>query len=133
MEFRAQDPRGPYARLALRQGSYPEGPNQVAVTDGVAALLGLEVGKTLALDGRSRNVVGIVENPRELSDEFALVSPASAGAPDTATVLVNAGVEPVRAFVDAQDRLRRCGVELRAATSRRPSWRCSPWPPSSCC
>ena len=103
VEFRAQDPRGPYAGLALRSGSYPEGPGQVAVTDGVAALLGAEIGKTLALDGRPRTVVGIVENPLELSDEFALVSPSSAGAPDTVTVLVDAGVEAVAAFRGAQN------------------------------
>jgi putative ABC transport system permease protein len=102
VEFRAQDPRGPYARLALRRGSYPEGPGQVAVTDGVATLLGLEIGKTLALDGRRRTIVGIVENPRELSDEFALVSPSSAGAPDTVTVLVDADDEAVGAFIDAE-------------------------------
>ena len=101
VEFRAQDPLGPYAGLALRRGSYPEGPGQVAVTDGVATLLGLEIGNTLALDGRRRTVVGLVENPRELSDEFALVSPASAGAPDTVTVLVEAGNESPRAFTEA--------------------------------
>ena len=106
MEFRAQDPRGPYgdARLALRRGSYPEGPGQVAVTDGVATLLGLEIGKTLALDGRRRTVVGIVENPRDLSDEFALVSPSSAGAPDPVTVLVDADDESVGAFVESAGR-----------------------------
>jgi putative ABC transport system permease protein len=92
VELRAQDPRGGYggARLALRRGSYPNGADEVAVTDGVATLLGLETGKTLALDGRRRTVVGIVENPRDLSDEFALVSPSSAGRPDHVTVLVDA-------------------------------------------
>ena len=92
VEFRAQDPRGAFgsALLALRRGSYPVGPRQVALTDGVADLLALELGETLALDGRRRTVVGIVENPRHLTDEFALVSPASAGAPDTVTVLVDA-------------------------------------------
>jgi putative ABC transport system permease protein len=114
VEFRAQNPRGPYARLALRRGSYPEGPSQVAVTDGVAALLGLELGKTLALDGRRRTVVGIVENPRELSDEFALVSPSSAGAPDTVTVLVDAANEAVGAFREAQGaRSALVGYQLR--------------------
>ena len=102
VEYRAQDPRGPYAPLVLRRGSYPEGPSQVAVTDGVATLLGLEMEKTLALDGRRRTVVGIVENPRELSDEFALVSPSSARAPETVTVLVDADGEGVRAFTEAQ-------------------------------
>ena len=89
VEFRSQDPRGPYGgpRLALRRGNYPEGRDQVAVTDGVANLLGLEIGETLSLDGRRRTVVGIVENPADLRDEFALVSPSSAGAPDHVSVL----------------------------------------------
>ena len=100
VEFRAQDPHGPYgdARLALLRGSYPAGPGQVAVTDRVATLLGLEIGETLALDGRRRTVVGTVENPRDLSDEFALVSPSSAGAPDHVTVLVDADADSVDAF-----------------------------------
>jgi len=114
VEFRAQNPRGRYAPLALRRGSYPEGVSQVAVTDGVATLLGLEIGKTLALDGRRRTVVGIVENPRELSDEFALVSPSSAGAPDTVTVLLDAGDEGLRPFVEALgDRSAVVGFQLR--------------------
>jgi putative ABC transport system permease protein len=114
VEFRAQNPRGPYARLALRRGSYPEGPSQVAVTDGVATLLGVEIGKTLALDGRRRTVVGIVENPRQLSDDFALVSPSSAGAPDTVTVLVDADSEAFGAFREAQrERSALLGFELR--------------------
>jgi putative ABC transport system permease protein len=114
VEFRAQDPHGPYAPLALRRGSYPEGPSQVAATDGVATHLGLEIGKTLALDGRRRTVVGIVENPRELSDDFALVSPSSAEAPDTVTVLVDADEEAISAFMEAQgDRSALVGSRLR--------------------
>ena len=60
VEFRAQDPRGAFGSslLALRRGSYPVGPRQVAITDGVADLLALEIGETLALDGRPRTVVG---------------------------------------------------------------------------
>jgi putative ABC transport system permease protein len=104
VEFRAQDPRGAYgsAMLALRRGSYPVGPSQVAVTDGVATLLGLEIGQTLALDGHRRTVVGIVENPRDLSDEFALVSPSAAGTSDTVSVLVDASSASVEAFFQAQ-------------------------------
>ena len=114
VEFRAQDPRGPYAPLALRRGSYPEGSGEVAVTDGVATLLGLEIGKFLALDGRRRTVVGIVENPRELSDEFALVSPSSAGAPDTVTVLVDADDRAADSFMEAQgDRSALVGSRRR--------------------
>ncbi len=104
VEFRAQDPRGAYggARLALRRGSYPNGADDVAVTDGVATLLGLEIGQTFALDGRRRTIVGIVENPPDLSDEFALVSPSSAGRPDHVTVLVNADAGAVDALIDEQ-------------------------------
>jgi len=107
VEFRSQDPRGPHGRprLALREGNYPEGRGQVAVTDGVADLLGLELGEALSLDGRRRTVVGIVENPADLSDEFALVSPSSAGPPDHVTVLADGtgprpGMEPGPAAVN---------------------------------
>jgi putative ABC transport system permease protein len=100
VDFRAQDPNGPYGGelLALRRGSYPVGPRQVAVTDGVAELLRLEIGSTLALDGRLRTVVGVVENPRKLSDEFALVTPSSAGAPNHVTVLADASAGSLDAF-----------------------------------
>jgi len=103
VDFRAQDPNGAYGGelLALRRGSYPTGPGQVAVTGGVAELLRLEIGKTLGLDGLRRTVVGIVENPRKLSDEFALVSPSSAGAPDYVSVLVDAGAELSDSFQES--------------------------------
>src|SRR4029453_18089919 len=66
LDFRAQDPHGSYASglLAVRRGRYPKGKHEVAVTDGVAKLLRLDLGSTLALDGRRRTVVGIVEDPR---------------------------------------------------------------------
>jgi putative ABC transport system permease protein len=100
VEFRAQDPHGPYGAglLALRRGSYPRDPGEVAVTDGVARLLGLRFRSALTLDGRRRTVVGIVENPRDLSDEFALVAPGLAAAPDHVSVLVDASEEAVRSF-----------------------------------
>jgi putative ABC transport system permease protein len=102
LEFRSQDPRGAYGdeRLALLRGSYPRGPAEVAVTDGVATLLGLEIRDALELDGRRRTVVGVVENPRDLGDEFALVSPSSAGAPDRVTVLVDADADSVDTLMD---------------------------------
>ncbi len=103
VDFRAQDPDGTYggALLALRRGRYPVGPRQAAVTDGVAELLQLEIGSTLALDGHRRTVVGIVENPRKLSDEFALVSPSSADAPDHVTVLIDANAASIDSFVQS--------------------------------
>ena len=116
VEFRTQDPRGAYgrARLALRRGRYPNGADEVAVTDSVATLLGLEMGQTIAFDGRRRTVVGIVENPRDLSDEFALVSPSSAGRPDRVTVLVDVDADSVSAFFDEQgSRSALVGAESR--------------------
>jgi putative ABC transport system permease protein len=103
VDFRAQDPDGAYGSdlLALRQGRYPEGHHEVAVTDGVAKLLRLELGSTVALDGVRRTVVGIVENPRKLSDEFALVSPAFAGAPNSVMVLVDANDASLESFQDS--------------------------------
>jgi putative ABC transport system permease protein len=106
VDYRAQDPSGPSMRelLALRRGRYPTRPGQVAVTDGVAELLRLEVGSTLALDGRRRTVVGIVENPRKLSDEFALVAPpSSASAADYVTVLVDASDASLASFFGPGD------------------------------
>jgi putative ABC transport system permease protein len=109
VEYRSQDPGGPFGGplLALREGSYPEGPGQVAVTDGVADLLALELGDALSLDGRRRTVVGVVENPQELSDEFALVSPASAGPPDHVAVLVGGDRAALDAFFERIDRERQ--------------------------
>jgi putative ABC transport system permease protein len=90
VDYRTQDPGGAYSGelLALQAGDYPTGPGQAAVTDGVADSLRLAIGSTLALDGRRRTVVGIVENPRKLSDEFVLLAPSSPGA-DNVRVLVD--------------------------------------------
>jgi putative ABC transport system permease protein len=95
VEYRAQDPDGAYGGelLALRRGSYPEGPAQVAVTDGIAESLRLQLGSVLALDGRRRTVVGIVENPSKLSDEFALLPPSAAATADQVEVLVGAALD----------------------------------------
>src|SRR6266540_1398420 len=123
VEFRAQNPRGAYggALLALRQGSYPVGPDQVAVTDGVAELLSLEIGETLALDGHRRTVVGIVEDPRDLRDEFALLSPSSAGAPDHVTVLVDAEAESLRTFRQSLAEGAEDGQSAYVGSEARPS------------
>jgi putative ABC transport system permease protein len=98
-DYRAQDPGGPLGgpRLALQKGTYPTG-NQVAITDGIADLLSLEIGGSLALDGVSRTVLGIVENPGDLGDEFVLVSPAQTDNADEVTILVNASDDQVQRF-----------------------------------
>jgi putative ABC transport system permease protein len=102
LDYRAQNPHGAYGSelLALRRGSWPTGPHQVAVTDGVAELLQIDIGSTLSLDGKRRTVVAIVENPRKLSDEFALVSPSSVGRQEYVAVLVRASRASIDSFVN---------------------------------
>src|SRR5262245_26656468 len=62
IEYRAADVDGPYGApmLDVLSGRAPSGPDEVAVTDGVAALLSLAIGDTLDLDGTPRQVVGSV-------------------------------------------------------------------------
>jgi putative ABC transport system permease protein len=102
LDYRSQAPGGTYTGelLALRSGSYPVRPREVAVTDGVAESLRLEIGSVLALDGRRRTVVGIVENPSKLSDEFALVSPSSAS-PALVDLFVDGSEAEHDSFVDS--------------------------------
>jgi putative ABC transport system permease protein len=87
--LRAQDPHGAFGgpMLALVSGRYPAGPDEVAVTSGVAAAFGLRLGATLSAGGAERRVVGIVENPQSLLDEFALVAPGTLRAPTQVTAL----------------------------------------------
>jgi len=91
-DLRAQDPHGPYGgpMLDLLSGRYPAGPGDVAVTDGVASAFHLRVGDTWRVDSVSRRVVGIVQNPQSLLDEFALVMPGQVSAPTQITALFDA-------------------------------------------
>ena len=91
-DLRAQNPRGPFGppMLTLVTGHYPAGPGQVALTSGVASALNLRLGDVWRRDGQARRVVGIVENPQSLLDEFALVVPGQVTAPVQVTVLFNA-------------------------------------------
>ena len=89
VEVRAQDPHGPYGATMLRllSGRYPTAAGEAAVTDEVAALMRLGVGRQLTLADRTWSVVGLVENPHDLNAEFVLVSPAHADPPESVTVL----------------------------------------------
>jgi putative ABC transport system permease protein len=92
VDLRAQDPRGPYGRSMLRldAGRYPRGPDEIAVTDRVATTFNLRLGDTLDRSGRRRTVVGLVENPLNLRDRFALVAPGQATPADHVVVLIRA-------------------------------------------
>ncbi|MCW3839148.1 FtsX-like permease family protein [Micromonospora yasonensis] len=105
VDARAQDPRGAYGApmLAVRQGRLPAGAGEIAVTDGVARTLRTELGRRLPFDGHDRLVVGVVENPKDLTDEFALVDPAHADPPQTVTVLVTGTKDSLEAFRNTID------------------------------
>lgn len=96
-QLRAQNPNGPYAKpmLSLVSGHYPTNAGQVALTQGVANELGVEVGGVAHTGGRTRSVVGIVENPQSLLDNFALVPAGQVSHPTQVTALFDAhGVPP---------------------------------------
>jgi putative ABC transport system permease protein len=91
IELRAQDPHGPFGQpmLALLEGRYATAPGEVALTRDTASLLSVDVGDTVTLGGVARTVVGTIENPTELNDEFALVAPDAGAAADSVTLLVD--------------------------------------------
>ncbi|MGO9197249.1 MAG: FtsX-like permease family protein [Acidimicrobiales bacterium] len=91
-QLRAQNPKGRFGQpmLALLSGNYPTGPDQVAMTAGVASAFNVKIGDLWREGGTTRRVVGIVENPQSLLDEFALVVPGQIHAPSQVTVLFDA-------------------------------------------
>ncbi len=100
VDLRAANPNGPFVHVMLRldSGRFPTGPNQVAVTSGVAKDFGLHVGSTWRENGRTFAVVGLVENPLNLLDQFALVAPGQANPPASVSILVNASQNSLQSF-----------------------------------
>ena len=105
-DLRAQDPSAPYTKvlLALDSGRYPTGPGQVAVTSGLAQLYGLRIGSTWRVPagsgsaaGRVFAVTGIVENPTNLLDEFALVAPGQLARPNQVRIFLGESLDSAAA------------------------------------
>ena len=105
-DLRAQDPSAPYTQvlLALDSGHYPSGPGQVAVTSGLAQLYSLRVGSTWhvpagsgAEAGRAFTVTGIVEDPSNLLDEFALVAPGQLASPNQVRIFLGESLDSAAA------------------------------------
>jgi putative ABC transport system permease protein len=92
VDLRAQDPHGHFgaAMLHLVSGSYPSVAGQVAVTSGVATTFDLKIDDSWTANGRTLRVVGIVENPKNLQDTFALVPPGQIRSPSGLTLLTDA-------------------------------------------
>ncbi len=99
VELRAQDPNGPFSSpmLASVEGRYPTSAGEVAVTDGVSEIFDVGIGSALQLEGDSWTVVGLVENPSDLNDDFALVA-SQAVPPESVTILVAADDDQLQSF-----------------------------------
>ncbi|HEY2214079.1 MAG TPA: FtsX-like permease family protein, partial [Acidimicrobiales bacterium] len=97
--LRAQNPRGAFGQpmLQLLSGHFPSSANQVAVTGVLASTFHLRIGSIWNQNGTERHVVGIVQNPQSLLDEFALVPPGQVHSPTQVSVLFDAHGFPPRA------------------------------------
>jgi putative ABC transport system permease protein len=90
VDLRDQDPYGVYSKPMLRllSGHYPTGAGQAAVTAAVATTFSLKLGSTWTVDGQPLQVVGTVENPKDLQDAFGLVPPGDIRTPSSVTLLL---------------------------------------------
>jgi putative ABC transport system permease protein len=90
VRLRAESPHGHYNSplVGLVSGTYPAGPGQVALTSQVAALYDARVGGTWRAAGTTWRVTGIVQDPSNLADEFALVAPGQVTHPSQVVMLL---------------------------------------------
>ena len=100
VELRSMDAGGAYSgpMSTVRSGRAPESTDEIAVTDGVASTLGVGVGDRIVLGGDKWTVVGLVENPADLDDEFARVVPAASPSIESLTLLVRSDPERASSF-----------------------------------
>ncbi|MGH3122845.1 MAG: FtsX-like permease family protein [Streptosporangiaceae bacterium] len=103
VQLRAEDPRAAFGSpmLALVSGRYPAAPGQVALTSAVADLYGVSRGGVVRLGGRSYRVTGIVQNPGNLLDEFALLKPGQVTDPTQVSILLDAPRGGIRGLPSA--------------------------------
>jgi putative ABC transport system permease protein len=90
VQLRAESPHGHYNAplLSLVSGAYPAGAGQVALTSQVAAQTGAHVGGTWHAAGSTWQVTGLVQDPSNLADQFALVAPGQLRHPGQAIMLL---------------------------------------------
>ncbi|HZA39524.1 MAG TPA: FtsX-like permease family protein, partial [Actinomycetota bacterium] len=101
VEVRSQDPNGRYGAPMLRvlTGRYPQTADEVAVTDDASRLFGASVGDGIPVGNERPVVVGIIENPGDLLDEFVLTTSSTGQSPERVTVLFDAGEDAIDAFL----------------------------------
>jgi putative ABC transport system permease protein len=105
LEVRSQDPHGPFGQPMLRllAGRYPRSDSEAAMTADALATLHAHVGGQVELGDRGHTrlaVVGRVENPSRLDDQFVLVAPSATqlDRSDSVSLLVHGGDQQMQAF-----------------------------------
>jgi putative ABC transport system permease protein len=128
VDLRAQDPQGMYSSplVALLNGHYPTKAGEVAVTNGLAATFRAGVGDQLKVVATPWTVVGVVENPTELNDEFILTLPGDPLATQSVNLLIRGHDDGQKAPAHSIRSLEtRVGIngftESRGASDRGPA------------
>ena len=117
VDLLAEQPHGHFSSpmLGLVSGKYPVGAGEIAATKSVLSTFSLHVGQDWVVLGQSRRVVGIVENPEDLSQEFALVAPGQLTNPGSISILADAGDNAAQAFRPSSGQI--VGVQQTDRTS----------------
>ena len=117
VQLRAERPHGHYNSplLSLVSGTYPAGPGQVALTSQVASLYGTHVGGIWRAAGNSWRVTGIVQDPSNLADEFALAAPGQVPHPSQVIMLLGSSPAVQQAISNGNGTLP--GMPAAAATA----------------
>ncbi len=105
-QLRAESSHGPFSGplLSLVSGRYPSAASEVALTKSVASAFNLGIGSNWTEAGVTRKVVGIVEDPLDTLDEFALVVPGQVRSPSDVELLFDApGVSPASIGPNVED------------------------------
>jgi putative ABC transport system permease protein len=105
-QLRAENSLGPFsaAMLSLVSGRYPAKASEVALTQTVASAFNLHIGSSVTEAGVTRTVVGIVQDPLDTLDEFALVVPGQVRSPSDTELLFDApGVSPASIGPNVED------------------------------
>ena len=132
VHLRAENPHGNYngPMLSLVSGAYPSGPGQVALTSQVATLYNAHVRGTWQAAGTTWRVTGIVQNPSNLQDEFALVAPGQVTHPSQVIMLL--GSAAASQIINANGAPNQSALPgIRAATVSIPTGSASTIPPAT--
>ena len=127
VELRSTETGGVFSgpMISVLDGRRPTSPDEIALTEGAAAHLDASLSDDVDVGRRSYEVVGLVENPADLDDEYALVLP-DGQTPESITLLVDADREQADRFrpsVDAGSGVHRVVGGHRSDRRRRRSVR----------